>query len=343
MSLPVAVALWAVLAAAPDAPALGDAAGAGSEGRVRELLEAGAPVDGTGEHDWTGLHRAVIGGHADVAALLLERGADPNARGQFDLTPLHWAALTGRADLVHLLVKRGARMDARDLWGRAPVHEAADGKVVRALVELGGEVNLQDRRGLTPLHLARNEGVANVLLELRADLRIRTRTGLTALELNLAEASRAGLIITTGKIAGRLRGERAEMEVLLRNLSPRPIASLSATFSGKACTATPAVPEFSLAPGELVTLPVALVRTPDVPEGPHPLTAVFRAEGQEVGTFELTVDTSRGVTPEDQGLIKLASGSLRGAPSDWANVAFVAGPLLLLAIWFAARRLQRRE
>ncbi|HEY3452479.1 MAG TPA: ankyrin repeat domain-containing protein [Myxococcales bacterium] len=342
--LAAVLALSSVGAAPAEAPALPDPAAlrtAASEGRldaVRVLLDAGTPIDAKGPQDWTALHAAVIAGQAEAASLLLERGADPNARGRYDLTPLHWAAMKGRADLAKLLTKRGAKADARDLWARTPLHVAANDKVVRALVELGADVNAQDGKGVTALHVARNEDVANVLLELKADLRLRAWAGLTALELEVApEPLDKGLQVVTPRKAVRLQGERANFQFEVRNLTDKTIEGLGFAFSSPACEAKLPNTDFQLQPGELALPMVFMVRNPGAREGVHPLSGTMTLGGAEVAKLELTVDTTPGVTPEDQGMIHLGSGSLRRAPGAWANVAFVLGPLVLLGLWFGAR------
>jgi hypothetical protein len=326
---------------AADPAALRTAAEGDDVGALRTLLDGGAALEARDERDWTALHHAVIAGRAEAAGLLLERGADPNARGQFDLTPLHWAALKGRADLVKLLVRRGARLDARDLWGCAPMHLAGDAKVVAALADLGADVNPIDGRGMTPLHLARSEDVANALLERKGDVRVRSREGRTALEIQVADSlQEKGLLVITRR-ADRLRGDSGRMEILVRRLDHRPLPGLEWSFASKACTAVPGSPKFDLAPGEMVVVPVALTRAAGVGDGDQRLDATVKAGGVEIGRLELVVDTTREETPEDRGLIRLGTGSVRSAPGPWANVAFVAAPLLLVVLWLAGSRLRR--
>jgi hypothetical protein len=334
-------AVTLLLAAAGDPAALRSAAAAGELSQLRALLDSGAALDGRDGRDWAALHHAVIAGKADAAALLLERGADPNARGQFDLTPLHWAALKGRADLVKLLVRRGARLDARDLWGCTPMHLAADAKVVAALVELGAEVNPVDLRGMTPLHLARNEEVASALLEHKGDVRVRSREGRTALEYQIADALQDTGLFVFVRRADRLRGERGRMEILVGNLLDRPLSGIEWTFQSPALSAVPGSPRFDLAPGERVILPVELTRAANVGDGEQKVAVTIRAGGSEIGHLELLVDTTRTETPEDQGLIRLGTGSLRTAPGLWSNVAFLGAPLVLVGLWLLGRRLRR--
>ena len=131
------------------------------------------------------------------------------------------------------------------------------------------------------------------------------------------------------------------MEILVRRLDHRPLLGLEWSFASKACTAVPGSPKFDLAPGELVVLPVALTRAAGVGDGDQRIDATVKAGGVEIGRLELLVDTTRAETPEDRGLIRLGTGSVRSAPGAWANVAFVAAPLLLVVLWLLGRRLQR--
>ncbi|MGC4115067.1 MAG: ankyrin repeat domain-containing protein [Myxococcales bacterium] len=345
--LVVALALLSAAPAdpAPDAAALRAAASEGRVDSLRSLLDGGASVDAKGPQDWTALHAAVIAGQAEAAALLLERGADPNARGRYDLTPLHWAAMKGRADLAKLLIKRGAKPDARDLWSRTALHVAAQEKVVRALVELGADVNAQDAKGITPLHVARNEDVANVLLEAQGGLAAASLRGADGAGARRSQGRRSTMACTCSPGARRCAcGKTAPTSSSRCATSPtsRSTASPSPSRSS-ACQARLPVTGFSLQPGELAIPSVAMVRTPDTKEGPYPLMGTMKLGGAEIAKLELTVDTTRGVTPEDQGMIHLGSGSLRRAPEAWANVAFVLGPIVLLGLWFGVRAWKKRS
>ena len=90
------------------------AANQGSVAIVKELLDAGAPVNIPGKkrspfmQDASPIHAAVAGGYLDVIRLLLSRGADIETNAEGSNTPLSVAASKGRADVVRLLLSAGA-------------------------------------------------------------------------------------------------------------------------------------------------------------------------------------------------------------------------------------------
>jgi len=298
-----------------------EAAANGQADAVRSLLAGGAPVDGKDASDWTALHHAAANGWTDIASLLLDRGADPNARARFDMTPLHWAAMAGRAEVAGLLTRRGARADARNAYGMTPIHLAADDKVVAVLVAAGAEVNALDARGRTPLHTARQGKVAKALIDGRADLRIRTPEGRTAMEIAAVD--------TTEKAGLSVHGP----------ISTRPMDAFVLSGHSPACSVdvTPAqLP--SLQPGELADFTLTFVRTPDVREGEHPIFLATSVAGAPLVDFDLRINTEMREIPEDSGMIRLAKGSVRPAPSRLHYLAYLAVPLFVVAAWFIVRQ-----
>jgi hypothetical protein len=318
---------------------LTQAAAAGRLDAVRSLLAEGAPVDGKDASDWTALHFASAHGWTDVAALLLDRGADPNARARFDMTPLHWAAMTGRAEMAGLLARRGARADARNAYGMTPIHLAADDKVVAVLVAAGAGPNVLDDRGRTPLHTARQGNVAKALINGRADLRIRTPEGRTAMEIAAVDSTEKAGLSVHGPMMARLRGLISQARVTLINISTRPMDAFVLAGHSPACSVdvTPAqLP--SLQPGELADFTLTFVRTPDAREGEHPLFLSASVAGALLVDFDLRINTEMREIPEDSGMIRLAKGSVRAAPSRLHYLAYVAVPLLVVAAWLVVRR-----
>lgn len=100
------------------------AAASGDCGRIQDLLDHGANIDGTvsiGLRAVTPLTAAVAGGNAEAVRLLLASGADVNAPDSDCCTPLHHACWNGRADLVLLLLEAGADPNPSDVTGLRPL------------------------------------------------------------------------------------------------------------------------------------------------------------------------------------------------------------------------------
>jgi hypothetical protein len=83
---------------------------------LRWLLDHGArPNRGDGnEREWTALHYATFGGHADLVDTLLNSGADINARSTNGSTVVMMAAREGHADLAKRLLEAGANPALRN-------------------------------------------------------------------------------------------------------------------------------------------------------------------------------------------------------------------------------------
>jgi hypothetical protein len=323
---------------------LHQAAAEGNVERVRGLLGGGAIVDEKDRSEWTPLHWAAIAGKAEAAALLLDRGADPNARGNFDMTPLHWAAMKGRSQLVKLLTRRGARTDAKNIYGMTPLHMAADEQTAKALLDAGAKTDWVDDRGMTPLETARQGLVAKALLQAGADIRHRSHDGSGALDIAVVESlDPLGLSVLTRRAAMRLREQMARVTITLRSVTEHPFVDLVVRVESPAfeVRVTPAsIPV--LLPGQLTEIRLNLWRRWAVQPGEYPVLFTVSSQGKLVGTFDLRVDTSPGITPEDQGMIKLGKASLRPAPSRWHYIVYAAVPVAVLVAWLVLRRRSRR-
>ena len=142
-----------------------EAAAAGDDGRLRELLD-GDPqlVNGFAPDGWTPLHLAAHFRHEASVALLLERGADVRrrSRNSNENTALHAAAAggAGRA-LIKRLLDAGMEVDAPQSGGFTGLHEAAgtgNEDLLRLMLDAGASPGTMTREGKAPAMLAREAG-----------------------------------------------------------------------------------------------------------------------------------------------------------------------------------------
>lgn len=160
----------------------------GSGELARQLIAAGAPVNGRPGDRETPLITAASYGDAEVARVLIESGASletlssPDAGGVPSASALTHAAVFGMTDVLDLLVASGANLDsivlaaaAGDLTGW-PVHEASEEdrllalimaadhqrlEVIDALLAAGTPINAEDETfGRQALRLAAERGRA---------------------------------------------------------------------------------------------------------------------------------------------------------------------------------------
>jgi ankyrin repeat protein len=99
--------------------ALLEAARKGRGDKVMMLVDRGASVFLSDEHNRTALHHAAAGGHTLVVDFLLQRNADPNALDIERQSPLHKAAAGNAVHAFVTLQRYGARPTA-DSKGRCP-------------------------------------------------------------------------------------------------------------------------------------------------------------------------------------------------------------------------------
>ena len=80
----------------------------GSEGYVREFLDAGMDANVVDEYGGTALQNAAANGHTEIVRLLLERGARPDIANRRGCTALMLAERHGHAEIARLLRQAGA-------------------------------------------------------------------------------------------------------------------------------------------------------------------------------------------------------------------------------------------
>jgi hypothetical protein len=306
---------------------------------MEKRIAAGDAVEARDERGLTPLLRAAIAGQLKAVGLLLDRGANPNALAEGDMTPLHFAAMLARAEIAGLLTRRGARTDIRNASGMMPLHLAANDKVVTVLVAAGADVNALTSKGLTPMHTARHGLVAKKLVSHKADLRIRSPKGRTAMETAGIETFEPQGLSVHSVMLGRLRGIMGQIPVTLTNVSDHPMRDLAIVARSPGCSlqVTPeSVPQ--VLPGQNADFILTLFRDVDKPEGEYPVYLTLSLAGAVLGETDLKVDTRTIVTPEDQGMIRLAKGSIRPAASRWHYLSYVAAPILVVGLWLILRR-----
>jgi len=321
---------------------LHDAAQRGDARAIAELLRAGAAVNATDEMELTPLHRAVISGCVKCAELLLDSAANPNARARYDMTPLHWAALLGRAEIAGLLLRRGAWIQARNLYGMTALHQSSDAKLTELLLSQGADLRARDNRGFTPLHLARNGEVAKALIDRGADIGAGALDGHRPVDFRVQEVGDSGLVLYGDRAAVRLRGEAAEVSFGFRNARAQQLDGVTFAAESPACDAVAAPAKIdTVYPAQETTVRFKLARRAGLADGEHPFLLIVRAGDRELGRVPLTVDTNRGETPEDRGMIRIGKGRLRPEASRWQYLAYAAVPLLVAVGWAVLRRRSR--
>jgi hypothetical protein len=141
----------------------------------------------------------------------------------------------------------------------------------------------------------------------------------------------------------RVRGARGLGVLTLRSVTERMFSDVLIKAESPACDVrvSPSVlPAFG--PAQMTDVAVDLRRRDGVASGEHPVVFTVLSAGKLVGTFDLKVDTSQGITPEDRGMIKLGRANLRPAPSRWHYAVYLAVPLAVVIIWYVLRRRSRR-
>ncbi len=197
-SVAIVVLLSSTLAvAAPPDLRVVDAARNRDAGAVRNLLEAGAAVDGVQPDGFTALHWAAQWNRMDLADLLIGAGADVDAADRYGVTPLVLACTNASPGMVKRLLAAGANPHGAQATGETVLMTCARGGVpdaIAPLLDRGADVDASEAaNGQTALMWAAWEGhtdVVRMLIDHGADVNARTTTGYTALVLAAREGYR---------------------------------------------------------------------------------------------------------------------------------------------------------
>ena len=167
-----------------------EAAMAGDESSIEDLLRKGVYIQARGLQDYEGdtaLHLAIRFQHEKTALLLLSNGADIHARNGYHMTALHEAALFGIEQVIEPLLEKGADIDSKDSHKRtALICAAIEGhlSVVQLLLEKGADIECRNSYGETALIDAAARGhlsVVQLILEKGANIESKSLSGETAL------------------------------------------------------------------------------------------------------------------------------------------------------------------
>ncbi len=158
---------WAACTDAFGKSVLHWAAARGWTDAVRQILDAGCPVDVRDSTNATALFFAAFNGHVEVATLLLDRGADILRRNVDGDTALHYASAMSRTLLVKALLahprvdqsRRELAMLSRNRQGDTPLHTAASFnsyQVAKVLLEAGASKEVTNAQGKVALEVAQD-------------------------------------------------------------------------------------------------------------------------------------------------------------------------------------------
>ena len=165
--------------------------------RVRQLIQDGQDVN-SASYGWTPLMVAAHYGRDQIVRELIRAGADVNGKDIDKQTALHLASRRGHSSVVKTLAEAGANLNVLDWRGMTPLMEAAHwgyANVVVELIRAGADVSvvsspewewLSVAAGSTALHFAAKQNNIEcgvLLVEAGADMRTRNKNSESSLDL----------------------------------------------------------------------------------------------------------------------------------------------------------------
>lgn len=178
----------------------------GHLGIVETLIQHGADVRACPDrHSYTAMHEAAVGNYPECVTALVEAGADMEGTGEHNTwmrTPLQCAAQEGCTEAVSALLRHGAAEDAVNdgPLSQTPLYLAVTANhpgVVNELISAGADVNLTHTGSPGYAVVAADRGHVGILTSLiegRADVNVAfLHSGKTPLHL-AASANRAQAI-----------------------------------------------------------------------------------------------------------------------------------------------------
>ncbi len=150
----LAATLWLPLTGSASPEALIEAAERGDTAAVRQLLDAGTPVNGRDARGRNAVLAATQGGHVEAARLLIERGADVNAQDTIYDSAFLLAGARGHTEIVRLALAAGANLASTNRYGGTALIPACQNghvETVRVLVQSGINLNHVNNLGWTAL------------------------------------------------------------------------------------------------------------------------------------------------------------------------------------------------
>ena len=144
-----------------------EAASAGDEEMLIELISSGANINAPDESGYTALCAAAEGAWSRGIEILLAHKANPNTQDRsVSWSPLMHSVAEGCEECAKLLIEAGADLEAVDDDGWTALFIASnngDAALVKFLLSLDANHNAVDRFGRTPSDLAREHQAHDVV------------------------------------------------------------------------------------------------------------------------------------------------------------------------------------